>query len=55
MKHIAAHWRIKLLHILQEVGSICKTRNQLPVKRHECSAVPKTRNQFRGYCPFMTS
>jgi hypothetical protein len=31
MKHIAAYWRIKLLHILQEVGSICKTRNQLKI------------------------
>ena len=31
VKNIAAHWRIKLLHILQEVGSICKTRNHLLV------------------------
>src|SRR2546421_10613201 len=29
VQDIAAYWRIKLLHILQEVGSICKTRNRL--------------------------
>ena len=29
VQDIATHWRIKLLHILQEVGSICKTRNHL--------------------------
>jgi hypothetical protein len=29
VKDIAAHWRIKFLHILQDVGSICKTCNQL--------------------------
>jgi hypothetical protein len=25
----ATHWKIELLHILQEVSGICKTRNQL--------------------------
>jgi hypothetical protein len=29
LKNIAAHSKIKVLHILQEVGSICKTRNHL--------------------------
>jgi hypothetical protein len=29
MKQGDTHWRITLLHILQEVGSICKTRNHL--------------------------
>src|SRR2546421_12916964 len=29
VQDIATYWRIKLLHILQEVGSICKTRNHL--------------------------
>jgi hypothetical protein len=29
VKDIAAHWIIKFLHILQDVGSICKTCNQL--------------------------
>ena len=28
----AAHWKIELLHILQEVSGICKTRNQLQGK-----------------------
>src|SRR5207245_2096725 len=31
VQDIATYWRIKLLHILQEVGSICKTRNHLLV------------------------
>src|SRR5438105_4353163 len=31
VQDIATYWRIKLLHILQEVGSICKTRNHLDV------------------------
>jgi hypothetical protein len=29
LKDITAYWRIKFLHILQEVRGICKTRNQL--------------------------
>src|SRR4029434_10207959 len=29
VKDITAYWRIKFLHILQEVRGICKTRNQL--------------------------
>jgi len=29
VKDIAACWRIKFLHILQEVRGICKTRNHL--------------------------
>src|SRR2546425_8789009 len=29
VKHVDTHWRITLLQILQEVRSICKTRNQL--------------------------
>ena len=33
MQDIATYWRIKLLHILQEVGSICKTRNHLMIMR----------------------
>src|SRR6266498_3041651 len=32
VKHVDTHWRIKLLQILQEVRSICKTRNQLSRK-----------------------
>lgn len=31
LKDITAYWRIKFLHILQEVRGICKTRNQLMV------------------------
>src|SRR5437870_1467801 len=33
VQDIATYWRIKLLHILQEVGSICKTRNHLLRKK----------------------
>jgi hypothetical protein len=29
VKNVVAHWGIKLLHILQELGSICKTRHHL--------------------------
>ena len=29
LNDITAYWRIKFLHILQEVRGICKTRNQL--------------------------
>src|SRR5215211_7225527 len=32
VKNIAARWGITLLHILQEVRSICKTRNHLNQK-----------------------
>ena len=35
LKDIAAYWRIKFLHILQEVRDICKTRNHLDRKRDE--------------------
>jgi hypothetical protein len=32
VQDIATYWRIKLLHMLQEVGCICKTRNHLSDK-----------------------
>src|SRR5256885_13006121 len=41
VQDIATYWRIKLLHILQEVGSICKTRNHLPVMIGGGNASPR--------------
>jgi hypothetical protein len=37
VQNIAAHWEIKLRHILQEVGRICKTRNHLKGKTHQAA------------------
>ena len=28
VKNVDSHWRIRFLHILQEVRPVCKTRNQ---------------------------
>jgi hypothetical protein len=35
MKNGDAHWKIKLLHILQEVRTIYKTRNQLSIREQQ--------------------
>jgi hypothetical protein len=60
MKQGDTHWRITLLHILQEVVSICKTRNHLLVKQfrvtvdqnaHSWNGGQQQTMVIRGVCP----
>ncbi len=49
MKDIAAHERIKFLHILQEVVVICKTCNHLSSSETRSPKEYRTyQNSFRG-------
>src|SRR5215510_13635390 len=50
MKQGDAHWKITLLHILQEVRTIYKTRNQLSIKACRTPA-SGSREPLRGVCP----
>jgi hypothetical protein len=43
------HREIKLLHILQEVRTICKTRNQL-IRIHDLGLYPSVQNEFSTAC-----
>src|SRR3989442_9572284 len=46
VQDIATYWRIKLLYILQEVGSICKTRNHLLISPSSAGACHGTNPLF---------
>ena len=57
VKDIAAYWRIKFLHILQEVSGVCKTHNHLHFYEKFGLGVPRSREialHFQGRQPSRT-